>query len=105
MGRVDDMLIAKGVNFFPSQIEKALLSIPGVLSNYQNPILEEINGVTDVTVLVEAERGVTGFAVEKVLKEALGFSPKGDVLEPGALPRTEGKAKRVFRRAADGSLA
>ena len=104
MGRVDDMLIAKGVNFFPSQIEKALLSIPGVLSNYQI-ILEEINGVTDVTVLVEAERGVTGFAVEKVLKEALGFSPKGDVLEPGALPRTEGKAKRVFRRAADGSLA
>jgi phenylacetate-CoA ligase len=104
MGRVDDMLIAKGVNFFPSQIEKALLSIPGVLSNYQI-ILEEINGVTDVTVLVEAERGVTGFAVEKALKEALGFSPKGDVLEPGTLPRTEGKAKRVFRRASDGSLA
>jgi phenylacetate-CoA ligase len=103
MGRVDDMLIVKGVNFFPSQIEKALLSIPGVLNNYQI-ILEEINGVTDVTVLVEAEAGVTGFAVEKVLKEALGFSPKGDVLKPGSLPRTEGKAKRVFRRLADGTL-
>jgi phenylacetate-CoA ligase len=43
--------------------------------------------------------------VEKVLKEALGFSPKGDVFAPGALPRQEGKAKRVFRRLADGTLA
>jgi len=104
MGRVDDMLIVKGVNFFPSQVEQALMSIPGVLNNYQI-IIEEENGVTDVRVNVEAESGVTGFAVEKVLKEALGFSPKGDVFAPGALPRQEGKAKRVFRRLADGTLA
>jgi phenylacetate-CoA ligase len=103
MGRVDDMLIVKGVNFFPSQIEKALLSIPGVLNNYQI-ILEEVNGVTDVRVNVETEPGVTGFTVEKVLKETLGFSPKGDVFAPGALPRQEGKAKRVFYRQSDGSL-
>jgi len=103
MGRVDDMLIAKGVNFFPSQIEQALLSIPGVLNNYQI-ILEEVNGVTDVNVQVETEPHVTGFMVEKVLKETLGFSPKGDVLPAGTLPRQEGKAKRVFRRQSDGSL-
>ena len=45
---------------------------------------------------VEAEPGVTGYMVEKCLKEALGFSPKGDVFAPGTLPRQEGKAKRVF---------
>jgi len=103
MGRVDDMLIAKGVNFFPSQIEQALLTIPGVLNNYQI-IIEEVNGVTDVCVQVETEPGVTGYTVEKVLKETLGFSPKGDVLPAGTLPRQEGKAKRVFYRQADGSL-
>ncbi len=95
-GRVDDMLIVKGVNFFPRQVEQALMKIPGVGSNYQI-ILEETNGVTDVRINVEAEEGVTGFMVEKVLKETLGFSPKGDVYPMGALPRQEGKAKRVFR--------
>ena len=103
MGRVDDMLIVKGVNFFPSQIEQALFGIPGVLNHYQI-ILEETDGVTDVRINVEAEPGVTGFTVEKVLKETLGFSPKGDVFPPGALPRQEGKAKRVFIRKPDGSL-
>lgn len=104
MGRVDDMLIVKGVNFFPSQVEQALLSIPGVLNNYQI-ILEQENGVTDVRINVEAEVGsTTGFAVEKVLKETLGFSPKGDVFAPGTLPRQEGKAQRVFHRQSDGSL-
>ena len=103
MGRVDDMLIVKGVNFFPSQVEQALMSIPGVLNNYQI-ILEEVHDVMDVRINVEAEPGVTGFMVEKVLKETLGFSPKGDVFAPGALPRQEGKAKRVFVRQKDGTL-
>jgi phenylacetate-CoA ligase len=103
MGRADDMLIVKGVNFFPSQVEQALMSIPGVLNNYQI-IIEEANDVVDVRVNVEAEPGVTGFKVEKALKEALGFSPQGDVFPPGALERQEGKAKRVFYRQADGSL-
>jgi len=94
-GRVDDMLIVKGVNFFPGQVEQALLTIPGVLPNYQI-IIEENEGVRDVRVNVEAEPGVSGYMVEKTLKEALGFSPKGDVFAPGALPRQEGKAQRVF---------
>jgi phenylacetate-CoA ligase len=103
MGRVDDMLIVKGVNFFPSQVEQALMTIPGVKNNYQI-ILEEVDGVLDVRINVEAEEGVSGFAVEKVLKETLGFSPKGDVFAPGTLPRQEGKAQRVFRRQGDGTL-
>ncbi len=94
-GRVDDMIIIKGVNFFPGQVEQALMQIPGVGSNYQI-IIEETEGVQDLRVNVEAEEGVTGFTVEKTLKEALGFSPKGDVYPIGGLPRQEGKAKRVF---------
>jgi phenylacetate-CoA ligase len=94
-GRVDDMLIVKGVNFFPSQVEQALMEIPGVRAHYQI-IIEDTNGVKDVRVNVEADPGVTGFMVEKHLKEALGFSPKGDVFKPGELPRQEGKAQRVF---------
>ncbi len=94
-GRIDDMLIVKGVNFFPRQVEQALLEIPGVLPNYQI-IIEERDGVKDVRIHVEAEAGVTGYMVEKHLKERLQFSPKGDVFAPGTLPRQEGKAQRVF---------
>lgn len=94
-GRRDDMLIVKGVNFFPKQVEQALMEIPGVYNNYQI-ILEEIDGVKDVRINVEAEEGVTGYMVEKKLKETLGFSPKGDIFKPGELPRQEGKAVRVF---------
>lgn len=98
-GRCDDMLIVKGVNFFPKQVEQALMEIPGVLPEYQI-VISEVDGVCDVTIHVEAEEGVTGFVVEKHLKERLGFSPKGDVFKPGTLPRSEGKAKRVIRRTA-----
>ncbi len=94
-GRVDDMLIIKGINFFPSQVEQALMEIPGVLPNYQI-IIEDHHGVKDVRINVETDGNVTGFTVEKHLKERLGFSPKGDVFPAGGLPRQEGKAKRVF---------
>ena len=96
-GRVDDMLIIKGVNFFPRQVEQVLMQIPGVGSNYQI-IIEESDGVRDLRVNVEASEGVTGYMVEKALKEALGFSPKGDVYCIGELPRQEGKAQRVFHK-------
>lgn len=96
-GRVDDMLIIKGVNFFPKQIEQSLLKIPGVLPNYQI-IIDEEHGVRNLHINVEAQPGVTGYMIEKQLKEDLGFSPDGDVYAPGTLPRQEGKAKRVFYR-------
>ena len=100
-GRTDDMLIVKGVNFYPRQVEQALKEIPGVADEFQI-ILEEHNGMTDVTVNVEAEPGVTGHQVAKHLRERLGFLPKGDVFPIGALPRTEGKAKHVIRRQVEG---
>jgi phenylacetate-CoA ligase len=96
-GRTDDMLIVKGVNFYPRQVEQALLEIPGVKDEFQI-VLEERDGMTDVTVNVEAEPSVTGHMVAKHLRERLGFLPKGDVFPPGTLPRTEGKAKRVIKK-------
>ena len=90
------MLIIKGVNFFPRQVEQALLEIPGVLPEYQI-IIENREGINDIRINVEAQEGVTGFTVAKHLKERLGFLPKGEVFPVGALPRTEGKAKRVVR--------
>ena len=96
-GRTDDMLIVKGVNFYPRQVEDALKEIPGVADEFQI-ILTEHNGMTDVTINVEAEPGVTGHTVAKHLKERLGFLPKGDVVPIGSLPRSEGKAKRVIRQ-------
>ncbi len=99
-GRTDDMLIVKGVNFYPRQVEQALMEIPGVRDEFQI-ILETRHGMTDVTINVEAEPGVTGHTVAKHLKERLGFLPKGEVFPVGALPRNEGKAKRVIRRTLD----
>ena len=99
-GRTDDMLIIKGVNFFPAQVEQALLEIPGVHPHYQI-IIEDRHGVKDIRVNVEADENVTGFMVEKHLKERLGFSPKGDIFAPGALPRQEGKAVRVIHKTID----
>ena len=96
-GRTDDMLIVKGVNFYPRQVEEALMEIPGVKDEFQI-VLEERDGMTDVTVNVEAEEDVTGHMVAKHLREKLGFLPKGDVFPVGSLPRTEGKAKRVVRK-------
>ena len=94
-GRLDDMLIISGVNFFPLQIEQALLKIPGVLPEYRL-IIKDHDGTKKLRVEVEAEPGVTGHTVAKVLKEVLGFTPEGDVYVPGTLPRAEGKAKRVI---------
>lgn len=94
-GRLDDMLIVSGVNFFPAQVEQSLLKIPGVCPEYQL-IIEDHHGIKKLHVNVEAEEGVTGYMVEKQLKEDLGFSPDGDIWKPGTLPRPEGKAKRVF---------
>lgn len=100
LGRTDDMLIIKGVNFYPKQVEEALMEIKGVLPEYQI-ILTDHHGTTDIEIHVEAMEGVTGYMIEKHLKERLGFSPKGDVFPPGALPRSEGKAQRVIRKSED----
>ena len=99
-GRRDDMLIISGVNFFPKQVEQSLLKIPGVLPNYQM-IIQDHHGIKRLHINVEAQEGVTGYMVEKQLKEDLGFSPDGEIFSPGTLPRPEGKAKRIFYENSD----
>jgi phenylacetate-CoA ligase len=94
-GRTDDMLIVKGMNFFPREVEEILMEIPGVGSNYQI-IVEEIDGIKDLQIHVEAAPQITSGMIGKKLQDALCFLPKCEVHPVGQLPRQEGKAKRVF---------
>jgi phenylacetate-CoA ligase len=101
-GRSDDMLIIRGVNIFPQQIERVLMSSPAIGRNY----LIIVEGLDDLTVKVELSG--TGFdgkveslaALQKDLAEKLKaeiwIKPKLDLLPPGSLPVGEGKAKRVI---------
>ena len=68
--------------------------------NYRKWDFTNWSAATIANLASDAEAGVTGHTVAKHLRERLGFLPKGDVFPIGALPRTEGKAKRVIRRTA-----
>ncbi len=100
-GRSDDMLIVRGVNIYPQQIERVLMSQPGVGRNY----MITLEGLDEMTVKVElAEAGFDGqvehlIALQKQLAERLRaeilVKPQVQLLPPGSLPVSEGKAKRV----------
>jgi phenylacetate-CoA ligase len=104
MGRTDDMLIIRGVNVFPSQIEKVLFEIEGMEPHYQ--IIVEREGALDrATVLVEAtediffdemkrQRGLIEL-VKGRLSSELGIGVDVKLVEKKTLERFEGKAKRV----------
>jgi phenylacetate-CoA ligase len=101
-GRSDDMLIIRGVNIFPQQIERVLMSFPQVGRNY----LIIIEGLDDLTVKVELSAAHFDGQVEHLadlqhklvdkLKAETWVKPKVDLLPPGSLPVAEGKAKRVI---------
>jgi phenylacetate-CoA ligase len=104
-GRCDDMLIVRGVNLYPSQIEDVLMSFPEVATNYQ--ILVEREGALDsLTVKVELYPKMFDGDLRKLKKlesditksiqEEIVVRPKVEFHEPGSLPRTEGKAVRVI---------
>ncbi len=102
LGRSDDMFIVKGVNIFPQQIEQVLMSIKGVAQNYQI-ILESYD---EMTVKVEIDKELFDGKIERLIKmkeeiidkirSATMVKPKVELLEPGTLPISEGKAKRVI---------
>ncbi|PWR70729.1 phenylacetate--CoA ligase family protein [Methanospirillum stamsii] len=106
-GRVDDMLIIRGINVFPSQIEHALLGIPDVGEHFMIEI--DRKGALD-EMLIKVELAKEAFSdkiadlihtkknVEKTLKNALNVQVSVELTEPGTLPRFEGKAKRVIDR-------
>jgi len=103
--RSDDMLIVHGVNLFPSQVETALLSVPEVEPHYQIVITPtETLDLLEIKVEIKAEafsdnvREVEALRkrVFAAVKQIIGLSPKIVLVEPGSLPRSEGKIKRVI---------
>ena len=95
VGRTDDMLIIRGVNVFPSEVERVLLEMDGLAPHYQL-IVERPRHLDELTVQVEGD--ARGTDVETELSRALGVNAKVEVLRAGSLPRSEGKALRVIDR-------
>ncbi len=96
-GRSDDMLIIRGVNVFPSQIEELICKDHAFAPHYE--LVVERDGHLDcLTVRVEAARAgdpPDGRALRHAIKTHIGISTVLDILPPGSLPRSEGKAKRT----------
>ncbi len=102
VGRTDDMLIIRGVNVFPSEIERTLLAIPELAPHYQL-LVERPGHLDELTVEVELRPGRPGgerlqALVEERLGRALGLTARVRVGTPGSVPRSEGKALRVLDR-------
>lgn len=103
-GRTDDMLIIRGVNVFPSQIETVLLE-KGYTANYQI-IVDRANHFDSIEVQVEITNEIFSDTVRGLaqrsreladaLKNLLGISAKVTLMEPNSIPRSEGKAVRVI---------
>ena len=101
-GRSDDMLIIRGVNLFPSQIEELILRDKALAPHYQLEVSRD-GHMDAVKVLVEARedaagaeaRAVAGQALQHAIKVNVGISTRVIVQEPGAVARSEGKARRV----------
>lgn len=104
-GRADDMLIIRGLNVFPSQIEHVLMDMPEV-GEYFQVVLERVNHLDEMTVRVEMSdrafsgelgdlKKVTG-TVTKKLKEQLNLRTNVVLVDKGSLPRVEGKSKKVI---------
>jgi phenylacetate-CoA ligase len=104
-GRTDDMLIIRGVNVFPSQIESVLMEVEGVEPHYQLVVDREEN-LDVLSVLVELGEQTFSDEVKtlqnlerkiaKNIKEYLGVSAKVKLVEPKTIERSEGKARRVI---------
>jgi len=92
VGRTDDMLVIRGVNVFPSEIERVLLGIPGLEPHYQL-VVERPDRLDELTVQVEG--ALDAAPVKERLERALGLSARVEVVRPGSIARSEGKALRV----------
>jgi phenylacetate-CoA ligase len=106
-GRTDDMLIVRGVNIFPSQVEEVLLSVDGTEPHYQI-VLERQESLDTMEVRVEVQERIFFDEMKRLvdkeeeinhkLAAALGLSVRVRLVEPGSIERTTGKAKRVLDR-------
>ena len=104
-GRVDDMLIIRGVNVFPSQIEAALVEVEEVTPHYMM-IVDRVNNLDTLEVQVELDQKYYTDEIRKiealtkkiahVIQQALGISAKVKIVEPQSLVRSQGKAVHVI---------
>ena len=104
-GRTDDMLIIRGVNVFPSQIEEILLGIEGTEPHYQI-VVDRRGAMDDMEVRVEVEEAVFSDRVRELeafgkrvaakIENVLGLRVRVKLMEPGSIERSMGKAKRVI---------
>jgi len=101
-GRSDDMLIIRGVNMFPTQVEEQILRCEGLAGHYQIELTRE-GRLDEMRVLVEARVGQADEAARTAsagllahrIKELIGVTAAVTVTEPGGVERSQGKAKRV----------
>ena len=106
-GRTDDMIIVRGVNVFPSQIETVLVKTPGVAPHYQL-IVDRVNNSDTLEVKVEMTEEIFAQTdslgemqrlqkyITDQIKSVVGIMTKVTITAPKSLPRSEGKAKRVI---------
>ena len=102
-GRSDDMIILRGVNVFPTQIEEALMSIPGLAPHFQIELnkpgrMDQMRVVTEAahTNMGQEDRENAGRALASAIKQSIGISVKINVLDAGGVARSEGKAVRIL---------
>ncbi|MCX5635349.1 MAG: phenylacetate--CoA ligase [Planctomycetota bacterium] len=105
-GRTDDMIVVRGINVFPSQIEHVLLGIEGTHPHYQIIVDRQAHKLDTVEVLVEVDEKVFSDEVKKLhefeerikmeIEGLLSIGVKVTLVEPKTIQRSEGKAKRVI---------
>ncbi len=106
LGRTDDMIIVRGINVFPSQIEEVLLAIEGTEPHYQLIVEREKNGLDSLKVLVELNEAIFSDEVKnlqqferrisKEIESVLSVGVEVQLVEPKTIARSEGKSKRVI---------
>ena len=102
MGRSDDMIILRGVNVFPAQIEEQLLTQTGLAPHFQIELRRD--GRMDAMLLSvetkvaadDATRAHVATRLQKRIKQMLGISVQVQAGQPGAVPRSQGKALRIL---------
>ena len=96
-GRIDDMLIVRGVNVYPHSIEDALARVPGVGSEYRI-VVERPNELDVLAVEIECGKETVADSVRDEIKLATGVTPTVVVHPPDTLPTTEFKSRRIVDR-------
>ena len=105
LGRTDDMLIIRGVNVFPSQIEQVLMRIEGTEPHYQIVVDRGAKHLDEVEIMVEVEESFFSDEtkaletirekIEQEMRSELGIGTRIRLVEPKSIERSMGKAKRV----------